>query len=319
MKKEDFKKGNLKAEELIGFIDSNKDCYWNLLRLFAGDGDEGTHFFSEVSSSRMCFLFFASLGKGITLNLKGKKITFTKSYLEVKNTVIRYNNPSNVDVLLVSDDGKNLLYLESKFTEYICNGGKRDKKEAQLGKSYFYSDKEYTPLIDFLSGETDSNDKKFISKQSGDVTDGEPQAKRHMYYGGLKQMISHFIGVWQGPSKKDSQHDELMKLWKGADKIYLGTILFELEDKTKDSKERYFDLYSEAYKKLAQSLNEFKNEFKKEKQGDKVLKNITVIEKPLTYQELLDENPHLGTIEEKVKQFYHLNQDKLEEDKSQES
>jgi virulence-associated protein VapD len=92
--------------------------------------------------------------------------------------------------------------------------------------------------------------------------------------------------------------------------------LFELEDKTKDSKEIYFELYSEAYSKLAHALNKFIEE---NKQGDEVLKNITVIEEPLTYQKLLDENPHLGTIEEKVKQFYHLNQDKLEEDKSQES
>jgi hypothetical protein len=313
MKKEDFKKGKKKLteEELNAFLNSSdEEVRHNKERLFKGDGNNIRDFFSEVSSARMCFLFFASLGKGITLNLKGEEITFTKSYLEVKNTVIRYNKPSNVDVLLVSDDGKTLLYLESKFTEYT------NAEKENLAESYFHSDKKYTPLIDFLSGETDSNDKKFISKQTGNVTDGEPQAKRHIFYAGLKQMISHFIGVWQGPHKNDLDYDELKELWEGAPKIYLGTILFKLEDEPENSKESYFDLYSEAYSKLAHALNKFIEE---NKQEGSVLDKFTVIEKPLTYQKLLDENPHLGTIEEKVKQFYHLNQDKLEEDKSQES
>jgi hypothetical protein len=184
-----------------------------------------------------------------------------------------------------------------------------------LDKSYFDSNEKYTPLIDFLSGETDSNDKKFISKQTGDVTDGEPQAKRHIFYAGLKQMISHFIGVWQETSGKDLQHDELEELRKNAEYIYLGTILFELEDEPKDSKdsdESYFKLYSEAYSNLAHALNKF---IDKNKHGDKVLKKITVIEERITYQELFDES----TFNEKVKQFYHLNQDKPEGGKSQES
>lgn len=261
----------------------------NIERLFNGSGDESSKFYAVDSSSRLSFLCFSSwIEKNgyveIEIKLKGKgPVKFTQLYFEAKNKVI--SGPSNVDVLLVNKEKKILIYLESKFTEYVRdNQDNRDKNQAKLGKGYFKSkDTDITKLMDVLK----SSD--IVSENSDDKGAHAVESKNHplTYPQGIKQMISHFIGVCKGPSGRDVEHDKLHKLWEEAEDIYLGSILYQFSDKE-------FDAYSKCHEELANVLNN--NQFGAKK------KVIKVIDKPFTYQELVKKNP----LPKEVADYYKL-------------
>lgn len=245
---------------------------YHLTRLFSGSGNEASHFTAKDSSSRLCFLCFFWWMRNGGLEFPGiNDVKFSKCFFEAKNTVLK--SPSNVDVLLVSEDEGTLLYLESKFTEYV-----RDAKTAcTLGESYFKQD-ELNVLMSSL-------------KESNIIEKGESAVPHRVtsepYPSGIKQIISHFIGVCKGPAKQELEYGQLNNLWKNANKIYLGSILYQFSDPV-------FLAYSQCHEQLAKVLN--KRTF-----GDNATK-IEVIGKPFTYQEIARTHP----LPDKVAQDYLL-------------
>lgn len=86
----------------------------------SGDGDERSKIVTLHSSSLLAFLsFFDVSNHPITID----KRQYNEVMFEVKNNVIN-NSPgkSNIDVLLMGENRKKLLFLESKFTEYLSGG-----------------------------------------------------------------------------------------------------------------------------------------------------------------------------------------------------
>jgi len=120
---------------------------------------------------------------------------------------------------------------------------------------------------------------------------GEPQ-----YCSGIKQMISHYIGltnfVENGEEaldpKQKSNLDDIVKLRNNGAVIILGEVLFAFDDavdKGATKRIRYFSIY----KKLAKVLNANTSK-------------ICVLPEVLTYQELLKD----FKLDKKVKDFYQL-------------
>lgn len=258
-----------------------------------GSGQEWRRICTRHSSALLALLFFYRVSEDNPLTIKG--IKYTKVFFEVKNKV--FDNPSNIDVLLVSDDnktGKNLLFLESKLTEYI-KGGK-------LGKINPTYKKYYELLSDFWNNssidwdEEEGKDSLCIKAKGKDV----------QYCEGIKQMISHYIGLLQCPSEKEQdkiKYKEYKKLFEGDYNFILGEILFKFND---TSFEGYFERYSELYKGLAKYLNNnnVHNSFAENLECSNG-KIIQVIEDLITYQELVKDNPEY-ILNENIKKFYQL-------------
>ena len=86
----------------------------------SGDGNEKPRILTRHSSSLLAFLCFNDVANN---PIKIKGTVYNEVMFEVKNNVIN-NSPgkSNIDVLLMGENRKKLLFLESKFTEYLSGG-----------------------------------------------------------------------------------------------------------------------------------------------------------------------------------------------------
>ena len=86
----------------------------------SGDGQEIARILTLHSSSLLSLMNFWQVSESNPLIHKG--VEYTKVYFERKNNVIPGRKPSNIDIVLVSRDGETILFLESKFTEYLKPG-----------------------------------------------------------------------------------------------------------------------------------------------------------------------------------------------------
>ena len=130
--------------------------------------------------------------------------------------------------MLLDKDKKNILFLESKFSEYLIPG------PIEFSKTDYYEEK-YNELRDTLNQmgidykiipDKDGNKDKVIrlEKLNKDI---------QIYCEGIKQMISHFMGV-ETEFRKGS--------FKGKS-VYLGEILFNFEKKVTNSVPEDWRLY----------------------------------------------------------------------------
>lgn len=229
----------------------------------SGNGEELRKITTMHSSSLCALLFF----------FRNKKLhmidcVFEESYFEFKNKVIGY--PSNVDIVLLgkNKEGKKvILFLESKFSEYIT-GITKTKNKYEIGKSYFkegcYSEPIYNELFK----------NKMLIKQD----DTHISAEKDMYIEGIKQIISHYYGIRNFMNKKyyEKDNDNLEKLKDhGAEEFILGEIVFDNFSDT--LKNKYLVHYENDYSTLAGIIN---------KQCDKECPNLRVLEKTLHYSDL---------------------------------
>lgn len=259
----------------------------------SGDGQEVKRI-STLHSSSLAALLLLYLVKDNTLKCKldGKDYTFTDCFFEVKTNVID-SHYSNMDVVLVGknlEDRDVLFFLESKFSEYLntgmCNdislNAYKDKYE-ELG---LMRENAIQGLL-FEEGMGKDNVKCLQIKSSS----GEPQ-----YCSGIKQMISHYIGltnfVENGEEaldpKQKSNLDDIVKLRNNGAVIILGEVLFAFDDAVDKCATKRIR-YSSIYKKLAKVLNANTSK-------------ICVLPEVLTYQELLKD----FKLDKKVKDFYQL-------------
>lgn len=269
-------------------INKNKDTFAKKFQMAcSGTGNELKKITTLHSSSLCALLFFFNVDNKKLVIPSLSEYEFTESYFEFKNKVIRY--PSNIDVVLLGKNIKTgkkvILFLESKFSEYITGTGiiKASKIE-----SYFKTDRYSAPIYESIEKKAE-----YINFNK---KDGFYNSEK--YNEGLKQMISHYYGIrrfMKGEFVDDNENVYNNIREYGAEEIILGEILFDnfakdnkLEDKLKK--------YKEDYSELAEIINK---EYKKDEKKPENIE-FKVLEKFLSYSELEE---YISDFP-KIKKFY---------------
>lgn len=272
--------------------DSFKDKFGMAI---SGDGQEVKRISTLHSSSLAALLLLYSIKdeKQLRCKLNNKDYTFYDCFFEVK-TNVKDTHFSNMDVVLVGKNSENIdviFFLESKFSEYFNTGMCNN---ISLAYQQEYKDlglvNEAIPGIHFVEGMGTNNERCLQIKSD------TPQ-----YCGGIKQMISHYLGIINFIEKGKEAMDPMQKEMPFFDKlnkirdeaeIILGEVLFAFNDKVdkKDNKgETKRSKYSSVYKELAKILNAH-------------TQKLYVLPEILTYQELLKG----FELDNKVKAFYQI-------------
>lgn len=278
----------------------------------SGSGQEALKITTMHSSSLCALLFFYNVYEGNELVLRlgngasKKAYVFNKSFFEFQNVVIKGRQPSNMDVVLVGyekeDETKQVvLFLESKFSEYYTES----KVKMDIADSYL--ENQYGKVI--------YNKLQKIGYKIDDSIAPENKfrllAPVATYMDGIKQMISHYIGVRNLLSgevvKKRAceEHKDVVKVTENDATILLGSIIFDdLFEKVEDKK-KYYGAYESAHIELAKILNKVSKDDKSVAGTDR----LTVLEVPLTYSGIFDkekigESEKGFQLDKKVKDYY---------------
>lgn len=275
-----------------------------------GQGEEISKINSVISSSLLSLIIFFPIfnntkEEGIAITIEGEETEFNRCFFEVKNKVIHF--PSCIDVVLVSKDSKKMLFLESKFTEYATDLD--DTKT--YGKGYKELYDEYglcKSLTDFELGDK-PKDKLVLKTKNGDK----------QYIEGIKQVISHLIGLVRGPQFRKSSyypedyHHEYAECFKNAKEIIFGTIIYEPSEggPYRDEYNAYKSLYESSILHHANDLIEDIKKWDQDngKHQEKRSfhsngKTIKVLNKLLTYQS--DIKDYHKIISKKIRTIYGL-------------
>lgn len=129
------------------------------------------------SSSMLAFNFFHWINEKHPFKYEG--VTYDKVVFEEQfRCLANRNNKANIDIVLISDDNRTLLLLESKFTEHFSNNSSYMKK---IGPSYT------NPKSYFCSGNSWAEIVGIYRKLASDSKKG--------YFDGIKQDICHLISL----------------------------------------------------------------------------------------------------------------------------
>ena len=250
------------------------------VQAISGDGQEANKIMTLHSSSLASLLVFYSVSKDnpIYVMVDGKEEKFIESRFEVKNEVSPGSgNYSNIDVVLLGENC--ILYLESKFSEYL---GSKPVEVKQVN----YYDKIYERLSDTLKEAgvhlVQKESKRFLASVE----------KKSFYTEGLKQMISHYLGVTTELNKDKGRFD--------GKKVVLGEIIFNFGDKVPKASGKY-QSYKDAYGILQKGLARCAEE---DGMG-LIINNLT------TYQCVLGSDANhtfLMNIPESIRQFYRFDE-----------
>ena len=278
--------------KLIEIFDINSCSFKKKFEMaISGDGQEIKRISTLHSSSLAALLLLYSVSKNNPLKcvLEGKNYEFDDCYFEVK-TNVKDDHFSNMDVVLVgknSDEKKVIFFLECKFCEYLntgmCNNISIDAYKDKYAELGLIGD----AIPGLLFGEGMGKNNNPCMQIKSDT----PQ-----YCGGIKQMISHYIGVTNFVEKGEKaldpkqkpNFDELVKLRSEGANIILGEVLFDFGGKISNGKTK-LENYSSIYKDLAKILNDHTSK-------------LYVLPRILTYQKLLKD----FELDKKVKDFYQL-------------
>ena len=272
----------------------------------SGSGQEERRIATLHSSSLCALLFFYNLSEEnpLTIYVDGLgNVSFIDAIFEYQNCVIENANPSNMDVTLLGKcNGKKvILFLESKFSEYITG----TQKKLNINRAYL-SEEISKNLYEKWQWDINltENEKEFSVSVSG----------MDAYLGGLKQMISHYVGVrkfergicklkqGQRADKdlysvinnpvKQAEQERLRNYALGGDVvIVLGSILFDIYEN--DGQHQELQKYEELYVKLMRQLSE---------DAARCKSDIVVLKNFYTYQELFKDKKQHTTKE--IYKFY---------------
>lgn len=275
------------------FSISNPAFEEKLEEVCSGSGDEKTKITTLHSSSLCALLFFygVSSENKLILNLNDKEIAFDEVHFEYQNHVISSKYPSNIDVVLISHSSNIVLFLESKFSEYLY----RNKKSNSIGASYktkFFSK-------DMYINEALSKESPVISVLLNDKNELFLEAEEPLYLDGFKQMISHYIGLKTllGEERKSFVKDKceskkaVTRMVINGANIYLGEILFDNFDF--DDGKTSLTSYKQLYLKFISMARKSDSNTK-----------INLVNNVLTYSEIKKSGYKL---DEKVIDFYFPN------------
>lgn len=268
-------------------INKNKETFAKKFQMAcSGSGGELIKITTLHSSSLCALLFFFNVDNKKLVISSLSEYEFTESYFEFQNKVIR--SPSNIDVVLLGKNIKTgkkvILFLESKFSEYITGIGKR-----KVSQSYFKSGCPSFPIYEYIENNNIFN----FNKEKG-------FCNSEKYNEGLKQMISHYYGIryfMEGDFFKKNENVYKNIREYGAEEIILGEILFDNFAKNSGLTEK-LNNYKDDYSKLAKIINE---QYEKDETKPKNIE-FKVLKKSLSYsdselEEYISDFP-------KIKKFY---------------
>lgn len=273
-----------------------------------GQGDEIHKINSLISSSLLSLLAFHGLflneNKEIFITLPGfdKTVHFDKCLFEVRNRVVRF--PSCVDVMLYSSEQKVMLLLESKFTEYM-----NVSEQEYYGKGYIdlytkYIQSYFDGYLHAEKGTKKGKEKLKLQSETGSK-----------YIEGIKQSISHLIGVIRGPQLTikgyypSTYHNEYSSLYNEAKIVYYGTILYNPQKMNINCSlyNDYVELYTNTIglngEKIVEQIRLWDNNSVKSYDNGK---QIVVLSNPLTYQDVFDYETNRKMISKQIIEFYSL-------------
>lgn len=277
----------------IKFVDKGQDlaCIFGLnpnvfadkyLQATSGLGQEARRIRTLHSSSLLCLLCFYGVSEERPLNLivEGRQVRFTSSQFEVKNPVgtdeTGKEHNSNMDVVLYGKDSQNgkkvILFLESKFSEYLTWG-----KYSGISNHVYrkiYAQLSHNGVLERMGLKYEEN------PDNRGYSDLDSVKGKTMHYaGGIKQIVSHFLGVKNAAAGKQYEDYD----------IYLGEILFKFPDSSEDAQRKFND-YDGLYKTLAKGLNQLSED------------KFKVLGQCMTYQEVFKDY----NLDESVRSFYSL-------------
>ena len=154
-----------------------------------GSGSEDGNMCNAISSSLFAFLFFSRVSKDNPITIDG--IEYTHVCFEFKNRTLSGKSdfaPSNIDVVLASNDYKDILFIESKFGEYFYSLTSAATEYKGLSIQYAQKGSTVPIIAGILSGNRlhlKKNDNELVFKD-----DNEPH-----YFEGIKQMLTHISGI----------------------------------------------------------------------------------------------------------------------------
>ena len=259
-----------------------------------GDGDEKSKILTLHSSSLLAFLCFYDLSNHpITID----ETEYNEVMFEVKNDVINASlgKPSNIDVLLMGENRKKLLFLESKFTEYL-SGGKVFLSPDRYKDFYeLLSEKLELPFIASFDKVKHKPNKSHSEPFEAEEYCLKTNERTSEYLGGIKQAFSHLLGIANGTAKKQTKGNEdyTRSLLENADEIKFASIVFNCDN---DKFEKYDDLYKSVFENSDVIKDTIKDVLKKRE-----LK-LTIVPHLLQYQEVFQAN----FLHDKVREFYRV-------------
>lgn len=259
----------------------------------SGSGQELKRIARLHSSSLCALLFFYNVSKEnpYSIEIDGEEYIFTYSCFEYQNTVIPGRNPSNIDVVLVGKEkisGKQVvLFLESKFSEYY------EKPAKQVKITTAYLDNSYGKAI----YEADSLAKMSLYTITQDESETFILRSQEVcYLEGIKQMISHYIGIRNLCDSHNRKEDAIAYAVSSGAKVLLGEILFTqgIGQLHIGNGEECLVSYQKKYRILADILNE---RLKK----DGISEKFIVLGDILSYSQFQDKE---YIQESQIKKFY---------------
>lgn len=281
-----------KVEDVIHIVSSVFDNeikanngYKELFKsIINGQGNEYRRITRLHSSSLCSFLHFYKINddNSLKVNINGSILNFTKVFFEVKNYCIQ-GRTASMDVVLISPEANAILFLESKFAEYLDSGN------TVVSKAYENNYFEY-----FGNYNMPISDNIMLRKIKRDRVEKillEKKARYKLYTGGIKQMISHFISLENliAGNMFEKTRKHLNEYMDKDTKLYLGEILFDFKEFAVDDSS--LDNYKNEYRTLIKKL---------QPKNPKIyfLKNV------LTYQDDLIYSKSLSHV---IKSFYRYN------------
>ena len=255
----------------------------------SGDGNEKPRILTLHSSALLAFLCFNDVANHPIIIDKIDETVYNEVMFEVKNNVIN-NSPgkSNIDVLLMGENRKKLLFLESKFTEYL-SGGKVTLSPHRYETFYNNLTKKldcpFSAGYPTVNSQTDKSQKTQYALYKG--------KKTSQYLEGIKQAFSHLLGIATGPAKNQTKGNEdyTRSLLENAEEIKFASIVFNCDN---DKFKEYDDLYKSVFENSDVITDTIKDVLKKRE-----LK-LTIVPKLLQYQEVFQAN----NLSDEVRNFY---------------
>lgn len=306
-----------------------------------GSGSEQRNITKLHASSLCALLFFYNVSKEnpLTLTIDSREIEFKDVLFEFQNTVIegKEKKPSNIDVVLLgkdkdNNDNKVILFLESKFSEYLSYGN------AIISKSY--SDLDKCPIGYNIYTKNNLKFLNIVKKEKNnkeDILQKEEKKDEGYYIEGIKQMVSHYIGIknllsndktekakfftktkanrkklrklcyfLSDNNKTYNYNEKLKNLLNCKEKtaIYLGEILFDFHNIKNNELTKFnksFESYCGNEKGIDGIYQKLVGILKKLEEGQ--TKKISLLTKPLKYSLFKNEK----NISSTIKKYYRLN------------
>ena len=264
---------------VFGISNPNSDLFHMAID---GDGRERRRICTLHSSSLLAFLFFSGISKENILKING--IEYDKCFFEIQNKVFpdakSTDKPSNVDVVLYSTKSNSLLFIESKFTEYLSHG------------KTFASDKYYDTIKSIINIcnlnlhiEQGAKVKSFTDTRTGSKICLKG-AKNNEYLEGFKQAVSHIIGIVTG-EPNDHNPKEYRDILGKKPIMAFSSIIFDVKNINNAEKDKYDKFYNSTIGRL-NNQGIFKSIFSNPQFK---YHEVEVFENLLTYQGLIKDNP----------------------------